>query len=60
VIADLPDLEEVFDFELMDRVEGHARGSSSIVPAGKRSTSDPHCPMNFMAPDMARNSFIMA
>jgi hypothetical protein len=36
VIADLPDLEEVFDFELVDRVEGHARGSSSIVPDGKR------------------------
>jgi hypothetical protein len=36
MIADLADLEEVFDIELVDRVEGHARGSSSIVPAGKR------------------------
>jgi hypothetical protein len=26
VIADLADLEEVFDFELVDRIEGHARG----------------------------------
>ncbi|HWX31540.1 MAG TPA: hypothetical protein VNZ53_29420 [Steroidobacteraceae bacterium] len=34
--ADVADREDVVDVELVDRVEGHAPGSSSIVPAGER------------------------
>jgi len=37
--ADLADLEEVFDVELMDRVEGHPRGSWS---AGVKPAFDAH------------------
>src|SRR6202007_314522 len=32
VAADLPDLEDIFEFELFDRVDGHRRGSWSAGP----------------------------
>src|SRR6516225_3152748 len=39
VIANLSDLKEVVDFELVDRVYGHARGSFSTGPVSKAQLS---------------------